>query len=184
MQVDRALVHGRERALLLEHPEQRTARVLDDRDGIGRARAQRDLAGRRARAAPRQPAGRAHQLAGRDELLGGVEGARAEHRIVPGHERQLVGGGAQVADADLGVRRIQDRRLVGAPQEGVGVVDEVAIERVGARHEQREALAAAPGAAPLLAQARDRAGEADRERAVEQADVDAELERLGRDHAE
>ena len=101
-----------------------------------------------------------------------------------GDERQLVGGGAQVADADLGVRRVEDRRLVRAAEQGVGVVDEVAVERVGARHEQREALAAAAGAAPLLAQARDRAREADRDRAVEQADVDAQLERLGRDDAE
>ena len=40
-------------------------------------------------------------------------------------------------------------------------------------------MAAAAGASPLLAQARDGAGEADRDRAVEVADVDAELERVG-----
>ena len=61
---------------------------------------------------------------------------------------------------------------------------EEAIETVGRRHVEREALAAATGAAPLLAQARDRAREADGDRAVEQADVDAELERIGRRDAE
>src|SRR5581483_4112600 len=39
-------------------------------------------------------------------------------------------------------------------------------------------------AAPLLPEARDRARKADRDGAVEQADVDAELERIGRGHAE
>ncbi len=101
-----------------------------------------------------------------------------------GDQRQLAGCGPQVADADLGVGRIDDRGLVGAPEQRLGVVDEIAVERVGAGNEQREALAAAARAAPLLAQARDAAGEADRERAVEQPDVDAELERLGRDDAE
>ena len=48
----------------------------------------------------------------------------------------------------------------------------------------REAVAAAARASPLLAQRRDRAGEADRDRAVEQADVDAELERVRRRDAE
>ena len=43
---------------------------------------------------------------------------------------------------------------------------------------------AAAGAAPLLAQRRHGAGEADRDRAVEHADVDAQLERAGGDHAE
>ena len=45
-------------------------------------------------------------------------------------------------------------------------------------------MAAAAGAAPLLAQRRDGAGEADRDRAVEQADVDPELERVGCGHPE
>src|SRR6478672_9279329 len=41
-------------------------------------------------------------------------------------------------------------------------------------------MLAAAGASPLLAKARHRAGETDRDRAVEVADVDAELERVGR----
>src|SRR5205085_11690306 len=48
----------------------------------------------------------------------------------------------------------------------------------------REAVAAPAGPAPLLPQARDGAGEADGDRAVEEADVDSELERVGGAHAE
>ena len=52
------------------------------------------------------------------------------------------------------------------------------------RDEHREPVAAAPGAAPLLPEAGDRAREAGRDHAVEQADVDPELERVGRGDAE
>ena len=45
-------------------------------------------------------------------------------------------------------------------------------------------MAAAAGASPLLAEARDRAGKADRDGGVEVADVDPELERVGRGDAE
>ena len=45
-------------------------------------------------------------------------------------------------------------------------------------------MPAAPGPSPLLAQRGDRAGEADRDRAVELADVDPELERVGGRDAE
>ena len=45
-------------------------------------------------------------------------------------------------------------------------------------------MLAAAGASPLLAQARDRSREADRDRAVEVADVDAELQRVGGGDAE
>src|SRR5581483_12102259 len=44
--------------------------------------------------------------------------------------------------------------------------------------QHRQAVAAPAGAAPLLAQARDRAREAGRDHAVEQADVDPQLERV------
>src|SRR4029079_1386899 len=45
-------------------------------------------------------------------------------------------------------------------------------------------LVAAAGSSPLLAEARHGAREADRDRAVEVADVDAELERVGGGDAE
>src|SRR5581483_8298065 len=50
--------------------------------------------------------------------------------------------------------------------------------------EDGETVAASARAPPLLAQARDRAGEAGRNHAVEQADVDPQLQRVGRRDAE
>ena len=133
VQVDRALVHRRERALLLEHAEQRAG--ARSTTAIASAEPERSETppGGRAGAAPGQARRRAHQLAGLDERLGRAQRARAQHVVIGLGERQLVRGGAQVADADLGVRRIEDRGLVGASEERVGVVDEVAVERVGAR---------------------------------------------------
>ena len=56
------------------------------------------------------------------------------------------------------------------------------VERVLAGDVDGEPLAAPPGAAPHLAQARDGAGEGHADRRVEVADVDPQLERVGGDH--
>ena len=85
---------------------------------------------------------------------------------------------------DARVRVVEDRRLDAAAEQRLGLAHEVLVERVLAGDEHREPVAAAPGAAPLLAEARDRAREAGRDHAVEQADVDPELERVGRRDAE
>ena len=61
-------------------------------------------------------------------------------------------------------------------EERVGLAHEVLVERVLARDQDCEPVAAPPGAPPLLPQRRDGAGEADRDRAVEQPDVDPQLE--------
>src|SRR5205814_8575767 len=64
----------------------------------------------------------------------------------------------------------------------IWLAHEVLVERVFARDEHCQAVAPPPGAPPLLAQRGDRPGEADREDAVQQSDVDPELERVrGRD---
>ena len=89
-----------------------------------------------------------------------------------------------MAVEDARVRVVEDRRLDAAAEQRLGLAHEVLVERVLARDEHGEAVAAPPGAAPLLAQRRDRAREADRDRAVERADVDPELERVGRRDAE
>ena len=61
---------------------------------------------------------------------------------------------------------------------------QVLIHRLVVRHEDRERrLALAAGAAGLLPGAGERRRSADQDRRVEAADVDAELERVGRDHA-
>ena len=58
------------------------------------------------------------------------------------------------------------------------------VERVLAGDVDREPAAAPPGAPPHLAQRGDRAGERHADRRVERADVDPQLERVGRDDAE
>ena len=58
------------------------------------------------------------------------------------------------------------------------------VERVLAGDVDREPAPAPPRAPPHLAQRRDRAGERHADRGVERADVDPELERVGRDDAE
>ena len=58
------------------------------------------------------------------------------------------------------------------------------VERIVARDVHREAPAPPARAAPLLAKARDRAREGDRDRSVEVADVDPKLERARRNHAD
>src|SRR6185369_7199876 len=79
---------------------------------------------------------------------------------------------------------VQDRGLDPPPEQSLRLAHEVLIERVFAGDERSEAVAAAARAAPLLAKAGDRTGEAHRDDAVEQADVDAELERVRRRDAE
>ena len=58
------------------------------------------------------------------------------------------------------------------------------VERVLAGDVHRQPAPAAPGAAPHLPEAGDRAGERDADRGIELADVDPELERVGGDDAE
>ncbi len=95
-----------------------------------------------------------------------------------------MGGAQQVLAEDLRARGVDDRRLDRAVQELLGVAGEELVERVLAGDVDGEAAAAAAGASPHLAQAGDGAGEGDADRGVELADVDPELERVGRDHAE
>ena len=89
-------------------------------------------------------------------------------------------GAEQVRQVDLLGLVLEDRGLDGAVQELVGVAAEELVERVLAGDVDRQPAAAAPGAAPHLAQRGDRPGERDDDRGVERADVDAELERVGR----
>ena len=65
------------------------------------------------------------------------------------------------------------------------MVDQVGVQRVVARHHHAERVAGAPaGAADLLPQRGAGAREAGEQHGVEAADVDAELERVGRGQAE
>ena len=82
------------------------------------------------------------------------------------------------------VRVVEDRGLHRPAEQRLGLAHEVLVERVFARDENREAGTAATCPAPLLPQRRHGAREADRDRAVEAADVDSELERVGGGDAE
>jgi hypothetical protein len=79
---------------------------------------------------------------------------------------------------------IQDRRLDGAVEELLRMAAEELVERVVSGHVERKPPAPATRAAPLLAKACDGSGERHGDRRVEMPDVDAELERVRRDHAE
>ena len=85
---------------------------------------------------------------------------------------------------DAWIRVVEDRRLDRSREQRLRLAHEVLVERVLARDQDGEAGAAAAGPPPLLPQRRDRPREADRDRAVERADVDPQLERVGRRDAE
>ena len=99
-------------------------------------------------------------------------------------DRRLERGRADVPGEDARVRVVEQRRLDAPAEQLLGLAHEVLVEPVLARDEHGEPVPAPPGAAPLLAQRRDRAREADGDHRVEQADVDPELERVRRGHAE
>ncbi len=108
--------------------------------------------------------------------------ARAEELGVLARQRPLVRGAEEVPAEDLRALVVEDRRLDGALQEVVGVAAEELVERVLARDVYGQAAAAPPGAPPHLPQRGDGPGERDDDGRVELADVDPELQRVGRDH--
>ena len=184
VEVDGALVDGRVGARPLDEAEHRAGRRVDDRE---RSRGSAERSGDAARRGSRcraQTKPRGVLL----ELRVGRRGARAPPapRIVRVGvvDRRLVGRRADVAGEDARVRVVEDRRLDAPAEQLLRLAHEVLVERVLGRDEHREPVAAPAGAAPLLAQRRDRAREADRDHRVEQADVDPELERVGRRDAE
>ncbi len=79
---------------------------------------------------------------------------------------------------------VEDRRLDRPADELVGVAAEELVERVLAGDVDGEAAPPPPRPSPHLPQAGDGAGEGDADRRVELADVDPQLERVGRDHRE
>ena len=85
---------------------------------------------------------------------------------------------------DARILVVEDGGLDSAAEQRLRLAHEVLVERVLARDHDREAVALAARPAPLLAQAGHRAGEADRDHRVQRADVDPELECVGRAHSE
>ena len=176
VQVDGALVHRRVGPLPLDEPEDRAGGAVDDGERVLAARAEPEPAGGGVAALPDEAGRRPLELR---QQLGPLEGLGAERGGVRRLDRPLVGGGVDVGIEDPRVRVIEPRRLDLAPEQGLGLAHEELVERVLARDQHREPVTAAPGPSPLLAQRGDGAGEAHRDRAVQLADVDAELERVG-----
>ena len=177
VEVDGALVHRRVRALALGQAEHGAAGGVDDEERVGRRRAKRRAGGGRVLAGPHPAARRVPQLR---HVRRALERLVAERRGIVLVDRRLERGGGDVAVEHARVRVVEDRRLDAALEQRLRLAHEVLVERVLGGDEHREAVTAAAGASPLLAQARDGARKADRDRAVEVADVDPELERVGR----
>ncbi len=79
---------------------------------------------------------------------------------------------------------VEDRGLGTPREQRLGLAHEELVERVLTRDEDCEAGLAATGTAPLLPEARHGPGEPDRDGAVQQPDVDAELEGIRRGDSE
>ena len=116
------------------------------------------------------------------QLRGPLERLVPERRAIRVVDRRLERGREHVAVEHARIRVIEDRRLHPPAEQRLRLAHEVLVERVVRRDEHRQPVTLPPRASPLLSQAGDRAREAHRDHAVEQADVDAELERVrGRD---
>src|SRR2546429_2292511 len=76
------------------------------------------------------------------------------------------------------------RSPAGPPGDAVGGAAKEVAGRGGPGAEGRGPASPPPGSAPLLAQAGDGAGERDRDRRLEVADIDSQLERARRDDAQ
>ncbi len=184
MEVHGSLVDGRERPLALDEAEHRSRRRVDDGDRFRAGRAQRHAPGRVVASAPDDARRRPAQLASLHERLGPLERSSAERLAVAIVQRPLEGGREHVAVEDPWVRVVEDGSLDSPLEQRLGLAHEELVERILAGHEHGETVTSPAGAPPLLTEARNRAREPDGDSAVEEADVDAELERVGRSHPE
>src|SRR5512132_4116408 len=109
---------GGESALGLDRAQELAGASLDDRHGVRRRRAQRDVAGRKARTAWQGAAlATTPQLADRNQGVGSRLPPLAEYLRVGIRERRLVGRSEQVRELDPLVLVIEDRGLHRPPQE-------------------------------------------------------------------
>ena len=106
----------------------------------------------------------------------------AEDALVAGRDSGLGSRTGQVGDADFGVIGIERNRLDRACHQGLGMARKPLVERIVAQHQEAEPTLPPPGTTPLLAERCDRTRKAHHDRTVELADIDAELEGVGRDH--
>ena len=181
MEVDRSLVNGAVGAFPLGETEHRTGCGVDDREGIAVARAEREPRRGCVAPLPDEPGRRTLELGQQRRPL---ERLGPERFGIAIRERPFVGRRIDVRVEDARVCVIEACRLDPATEQRLRLAHEELVERVLARDEHREPVSAPTRASPLLAQRRNRAGEADRDRAVQLADVDPELEGVGGANAE
>ena len=134
--------------------------TIDERVGVGRA--QRDPRRRVVACRPRRcrPASAQLGIGARElERLRAERAPRPRRSAAPRRPRSRT-----CPREHARVRVVEDRGLDAPPEQLVGLAHEELVEAVLARDQHREPAAAAAGASPLLAQRRDRAGEADRDR--------------------
>ena len=139
----------------------------------------------RRRSVQNQPCGRRRSRPPSVSASTAVRAPGPKMRQVGHGQRRLRGGGAQMRPEHVGVVGVEDVGLDGLAEQHLGVVDQVGVQRVVARHHHAERVASPPpGAAHLLPQRRPCAGESGQQYGVEAADVDAELECVGRGQSE
>ena len=181
MEIDGAGMNGRVRPLPLDDPEHRAGLGLDHEHGVDTGRPQGDARGRVVAPRPGEARGRAAQLG---QLGGALERLVPQRGAIVVVERRLVGGGQHVLVEHARIRVIENRRLDAPAEQRVRLAHEVLVERVVRGNEHRDAMTLPARPAPLLAQTGDGARKPHRDHAVEQADVDAELERIRRGDTE
>ena len=157
MEVDRAFVHGRVRALALDEPEERARHAVDDGERLTVSRSQRDARRRVVAALPDEAGGRSLELG---KLRSSADGVVTEGRRVVIVDRRLERGREHMGVEDPWIRVVDDRRFDSPREQRVRLSSEELIERILARDEHREASSTTTCAAPLLPQRRDRAREA------------------------
>ena len=179
MQVDGALVDGRERARGLDRPS----------TSPESRRRSRSVRATRTAATPRRRvvvgAARTKPVAPLAQLAGGGELVERRATVGPRNGSSCSESGASCAahsrcSAYISALGIEDRRLDRPPQEIVGMAAEELIQGILARDVDRQAAARRP-ARPHIWRSCHGPGKRDADRGVEPADVDPELQRVGRD---
>jgi len=190
VQIDGALVEEAQHARpfdLADHLRLALGIRTLNNDPFRRAAAQADRGRRRAFAGPEVAPTAAVQFARFNQICEQV-GDRVLLRIGDSYaetlvfiERQLGRGAGQMLGQDHRVIGVEPRMLRAALQHVFGVGDQILVDGVGRchQHSDRHALPAAR-ASHLLAGAGDCAGIASQHSRIELADIDAQLQRIGR----
>jgi hypothetical protein len=160
-------VDGRVGALALDDPENRSGSDVDHGERVRSRGAEREASRRVVSPAPDESRLRPLQLALLSQGFGALERLGAQVGDVALVERGLEGGGADMAVQHARVGMVEDGGLDVTSEQRFGLAHEELVEGVLARDEHGEPLCAPARPPPLLAEARDRPREPDRDGAVE-----------------